>query len=83
MNLQDILENRSVISNKVKDELKEELYSWGFNINKFEISELNPKNRLVKEALKNQINAEQQSKETRITADSFYIQTQNQTDGEF
>jgi len=70
MDLQEILDNRSIISSKVEQDMKDDLKDWGFNINKFEISDLNPADRKVMESLKLQITAEQDSKEKHINADS-------------
>lgn len=70
MNLQELLDNRAIVSSKVVQDLSEDLLTWGFTINKFEITEMAPRNRQVKSALNNQITAEQEAKETRIKADS-------------
>jgi len=70
MDLQEILDNRSIISSKVEVDMKDELKEWGFNINKFEVSDLTPTDRKVSESLKLQITAEQDSKEKHINADS-------------
>jgi len=71
MTLQEILDNRSMVSAKVQEDLMEDLKTWGFNIRTFEIKDIQPKNRKVRDALKNQINAEVSSKEKHINADSY------------
>lgn len=70
MDLQEILDNRALISGKVQEDMSDDLKSWGFTITKFEISELQPKDKKVKFALNNQIIAEQDAKEKHINADS-------------
>lgn len=71
MTLQEILDNRSMVSAKVQEDLMEDLKTWGFNIRTFEIKDIQPKNKKVRDALKNQINAEVSSKEKHINADSY------------
>jgi len=83
MELQEILDNRSLISSKVMEDMKDELMGWGFNINRFEISEMDARDPRVKSALKNQIQAEQESKEKMINADSYFLSTKNKTDANF
>jgi len=70
MDLQEILDNRSIISSKVEQDMKDDLKDWGFSINKFEVSDLSPTDRKVSDSLKLQITAEQDSKEKHINADS-------------
>jgi len=70
MTLQEILDNRSLISAKVQEDLQEDLKGWGFIIRSFEIKDIQPKNKKVRDALKSQINAEVSSKEKHINADS-------------
>eukprot|EP00341_Mesodinium_pulex_P006551 CAMPEP_0116922866 /NCGR_PEP_ID=MMETSP0467-20121206/22520_1 /TAXON_ID=283647 /ORGANISM="Mesodinium pulex, Strain SPMC105" /LENGTH=70 /DNA_ID=CAMNT_0004601285 /DNA_START=391 /DNA_END=603 /DNA_ORIENTATION=+ len=70
MTLQQILDNRSIISAKVIEDIKDVLLTWGFSVSTFEISNIEAADRHVREALKNQINAEQDSKEKHIKADS-------------
>lgn len=70
MTLQDILDNRSVISAKVIEDMRDDLKTWGFNIRSFEINEIRPKDAKVRKALNNQINAQQDAKEKQILADS-------------
>jgi len=70
MDLQEILDNRSIISSKVEQDMKDDLKEWGFSINKFEVSDLSPTDRKVSDSLKLQITAEQDSKEKHINADS-------------
>jgi regulator of protease activity HflC (stomatin/prohibitin superfamily) len=70
MTLQEILDNRSMISAKVQEDLVEDLKTWGFSIRTFEIKEVTAHSRKVQEALKKQINAEVASKEAHIQADS-------------
>jgi len=60
-----------MVSAKVQEDLMEDLKTWGFNIRTFEIKDIQPKNRKVRDALKNQINAEVSSKEKHINADSY------------
>lgn len=72
MTLQDILDNRSVISAKVIEDMRDDLKTWGFNIRSFEINEIKPKDSRVRKALNNQINAQQDAKEKQILADSKY-----------
>jgi len=71
MTLQEILDNRSMVSAKVQEDLMEDLKTWGFNIRTFKIKDIQPKNKKVRDALKNQINAEVSSKEKHINADSY------------
>lgn len=71
MTLQEILDNRSMISAKVQEDLVEDLKTWGFTINMFEIKDLKPHSKKVNEALMKQINAEVASKEKHIQADSY------------
>jgi len=70
MDLQEILDNRAIISSKVEQDMKDDLHDWGFNITKFEISDVNPTDTRVSQSLKLQITAEQDSKEKHINADS-------------
>jgi len=70
MTLQEILDNRSLVSAKVMEDMKEELKGWGFTIRSFEIKDIKPMDKMVKKALNNQINAQQNMKETQIKADS-------------
>jgi len=70
MELQELLDNRSAVSNKVLEDVSDELKEWGFSISRFEIQDLTPKNTYIADALKNQINAEQTSKKMQIDADS-------------
>jgi len=70
MELQEILDNRAVISAKVIEDTRETAMSWGFDVHRFEISELGARDQRVQRALKNQIQAEQESKEKFIQADS-------------
>jgi len=60
-----------MVSAKVQEDLMEDLKTWGFNIRTFEIKDIQPKNKKVRDALKNQINAEVSSKEKHINADSY------------
>lgn len=83
LDLQEILDNRAMISAKVQEDMKECLVDWGFAINKFEINDLNPRDHKVKVALNNQITAEQTAKEKRINAESYFLSTKNKTDAEF
>lgn len=83
MELQEILDSRALISGKVQQDMTEELKDWGFTITKFEVSELQPRDKKVKVALNNQIIAEQDGKEKHINADSYFLSTKNKTDAEF
>jgi len=83
MDLQEILDNRSIISSKVEQDMKDDLKDWGFNINKFEINDLNPADSKVMNSLKLQITAEQDSKEKHINADSYFLSTKNKTDADY
>lgn len=80
MELQEILDNRSLVSGKVQEDIRDDIAEWGFNITRFEISDLSARDRRVQEALKKQITAEQESKEKKINADSYVLQTKNKTD---
>lgn len=71
LELQEILDNRAVINEKVLADLKDEIEYWGFNITRCEISSIEPRNAKVKSSLNDQINAEQLSKEKHIQADSY------------
>lgn len=82
MTLQEILDNRSMISAKVQEDLVEDLRGWGFTIRTFEIKDVTAYSKKVQEALKKQINAEVASKEKHIQAESYYLSTMNKTDGE-
>lgn len=70
MDLQEILDNRSLVSGKVQEDVRDDIAEWGFNITRFEIADLVAKDRRVNDALKKQITAEQESKEKKINADS-------------
>lgn len=71
LSLQEILNQRSVINEKVISDLKEEIDEWGLVINNCGISNIEPTNKVVKQALNDQINAEQSALQTRINADSI------------
>lgn len=83
LELQEILDNRAVINEKVIADLKDEIEYWGFTVNRCEISSIEAKNARVKSSLNDQINAEQLSKEKHIQADSYYLSTKNKTDAEY
>jgi len=70
LTLQEILDNRSFVSAKVMEDMKEELKGWGFAIRSFEIKDIKPMDKRVRKALNNQINAQQNMKEIQINADS-------------
>lgn len=70
LELQEILDNRTVINQKVLNDLKDEIEKWGFSITRCEISSIEAKDRRIKEALNDQINAEQISREKHIQADA-------------
>jgi len=70
LSLQDLLDNRSAINNKVLEDIKDEIIPWGFTMSRCEISNLEARDRRVKESLNDQINAEQLSKQKHIEADS-------------
>lgn len=80
--MQEILDNRNVINQKVISDIKEEIDCWGIGVTRCEISSIDPRNRRVKEALNDQINAEQISREKHIQADSYFDSTKNKTDAE-
>jgi len=82
MTLQDILNNRSVVSAKVTEDMKEDLKSWGFTIRSFEIKDIKPSNHRVRSALDNQINAQQNAKEKEINADSELASSKFKSDSE-
>lgn len=83
MELQEILDNRNLVNQKVISDLKSDLEYWGFAITRCEISNIEAKDSRVKKALNDQINAEQISREKHIQADSYFAATKNKTEGEY
>jgi len=71
LELQEILDNRNVINTKVLSDLKDQIEAWGFTITRCEMSSIEARNSRVKNALNDQINAEQISREKHIQADSY------------
>lgn len=82
MTLQEILNNRSIISAKVTEDMKDDLKTWGFSIRSFEIKDIKPSNLRVRTALSNQINAQQSAKEKEINADSDLVTNKIKYEGE-
>jgi len=82
MTLQEILNNRSIISAKVTEDMKDDLKTWGFSIRSFEIKDIKPSNLKVRTALSNQINAQQSAKEKEINADSDLVTNKIKYEGE-
>ena len=82
MTLQEILDNRSMISSMVMEDIKDELRMWGFTIRSFEIKDLKARYSRVRNALNKQINAQQEAIEKQIKADAKFDSLKFKSDAE-
>lgn len=76
LELDELFENRSVINNKVVENMEDDVQPWGCNVKRFEITDLEPTDLKVAEALNRQATAERIKRETilRAQADKEKVQ---------
>lgn len=68
--LQSLFENRNKINDQVEEEIKDSASAWGCNVLRFEVVSLEPKDRIVRNALHKRAVAEREKKEAILKAEA-------------
>lgn len=68
--LQSLFENRNKINDQVEEEIQESASAWGCKVLRFEVVSLEPKDRVVRNALHKRACAEREKKEAILKAEA-------------
>jgi len=81
--LQGLFENRSTINNAVLDFMKNNVEAWGAEVLRYEVTEMTPSDRRVKDSLHKKAVAEREKKETILRSEANREKQARESDAQF